>query len=124
MGNRAREKILDIWYQMTLKRKLYVIIGSVALMMAASIYINLRVVYYFIDNVQTIMDDNLSCYKFQDSLGNESDRFNEFIMNRTTENERAYRVSGQEAEGYLKRLPYDYDQVGEEPHLKSPHTPG
>lgn len=111
--DKAGEKILDIWYQMTLKRKLYFIIGSVALMMAASIYINLRVVYYFIDNVQMIMDDNLSCYKFQDSLGNEADRFAKYIMNRNLENEQAYKNSRQEAEAYLKKLPYDYDQVGE-----------
>ena len=113
VGGKAREKILGVWYQMSLKRKLYIIIGSVALMMMVSICMNLRVVYYFIDNLQMIMDDNLSCYKFQDSLENEADRFAKFIMSRTPENEQAYKSSGQETKEYLKELPYDYDQIGE-----------
>ncbi len=110
---KAKKKILDIWYHMTLRKKLYVIIGSVALMMAASIYINLQVIYFFIDSVQMIMDDNLSCYKFQDSLGSEVDRFAKFAMDRTPENEAAYGNARMEVEEHLKKLPYDYDQVGE-----------
>ena len=43
-------RVVDIWYHMTLRRKLSVIIESVAVMMAASIYINLIVVYYFVDH--------------------------------------------------------------------------
>lgn len=109
----AGEKILDFWYQMTLRRKLYVIIGSVALMMAASIGINLRVVYYFIDNVQLIMDDNLSCYKFQDSMEEESGYFAKLITDRSQENEEAYLRSSRETKAYLEKLPYDYNQIGE-----------
>lgn len=109
----AAEKIRDFWYQMTLRRKLYAIIGGAALMMAASISINLQVVYYFIDNVQTIMDDNLSCYKFQDAMEEEAIRFSEFITERNQENEDAYLKASRETKEYLEDLPYDYGKVGE-----------
>ena len=109
----AEEKIRDFWYQMTLRKKLYAIIGGAALLMAASIGINLQVVYYFIDNVQTIMDDNLSCYKFQDSMEEEAIRFSGFITDQNRKNEEAYLKASRETKEYLENLPYDYNKVGE-----------
>ena len=87
-------RVVDIWYHMTLRRKLSVIIASVAVMMAASIYINLIVVYYFVDHGQEIMDDNLSCYKFQDALEEEAACIARLIGERNLESEQAYKDSG------------------------------
>jgi len=105
-------RVVDIWYHMTLRRKLSVIIASVAVMMAASIYINLIVVYYFVDHGQEIMDDNLSCYKFQDALEEEAACFARLIGERNLESEQAYKDSGVRALTYLEQLPFDYNQVG------------
>ena len=95
-------RVVDIWYHMTLRRKLSVIIESVAVMMAASIYINLIVVYYFVDHGQEIMDDNLSCYKFQDALEEEAACFARLIGERNLESEQAYKDSGVRALTYLE----------------------
>lgn len=113
-GKQLGDRLLALWYQMSLKRKLYVIIGSVGIIMAASIFINLKVVYIFINDVSIIMDDNLACYKFQESLENESGRFAQLLANDTAENQAAYRLACLETREYLNSLPYDYDKIGEE----------
>lgn len=109
MGNR----LLTLWYQMTLKKKLYVIIGSVGMIMGASIFINLKVVYIFVDGARVIMDDNLACYKFQDSMENERELFARLLSNNTPENQSAYQLACQETKNYLNDLPYDYEKIGE-----------
>lgn len=108
-----RRRLLSVWYQMNLRRKLYVIIGSVGIIMAASIFLNIKVAYIFIDNVSAIMDDNLSCYKFQEALGNEKSRFAKLMADRTLENEEAFKAAAGEARAYLNSLPYDYEKIGE-----------
>ncbi len=108
-----RGRLLSGWYQMNLRRKLYVIIGSVGIIMAAAIFLNIKVAYIFIDNVSAIMDDNLACYKFQEALGNETSRFARLMAERTLENEDAYKAASREAREYLNSLPYDYAKIGE-----------
>jgi len=82
--------------------------------MAASIFINLKVAYIFINDVSIIMDDNLACYKFQESMENERGLFAQVLANNTPENKEAYRQGCQETRVYLNSLPYDYDKIGEE----------
>ena len=107
------DQLLALWYQMSLKRKMYVIIVSVGIIMAASIFINLKVAYIFINDVSIIMDDNLACYKFQESMENESGCFARLLANNSPENEEAYRRACQETKTYINSLPYDYDKIGE-----------
>ena len=108
MGNR----LLALWYRMTLKKKLYVIIGSVGMIMGASIFINLRVVYVFIDGARIIMDDNLSCYKFQESMQKESEVFARLMASDTAENRTAYLSACQETRVHLTGLPYAMESPG------------
>lgn len=108
-----QSRLIAIWYQMNLRRKLYVIIGSVGIIMAASIFLNIKVAYIFIDNVSAIMDDNLACYKFQEAMGNETKRFARLLADRTLENEEAYKAAAGETRAYLNSLPYDYEKIGE-----------
>lgn len=111
--NKVKGAIVDIWYKMTLRRKLFFIIISVMVIMAMSVYTNLTVFYYFVDNMQTIMDDNLSCYKFQDSLEAEVKHFTKLAMDRTLENEQVYNEARDEVKLHLENLSFDYEKVGE-----------
>lgn len=107
------KRLLALWYQMTLKKKLYVIIGSVGMIMGASIFINLKVVYIFVDGARVIMDDNLACYKFQESMEKEREQFARLLSNNTSENRSAYQLACRETKIHLDGLPYDYDKIGE-----------
>lgn len=110
MGNR----LLVLWYGMTLKRKLYVIIGSVGMIMGFSIFLNIKVAYLFIDDARIIMDDNLACYKFQEAMEIESVEFAHILSNRTDENRTIFIRACEKTREYLTKLPYDYHEIGEE----------
>jgi sensor histidine kinase YesM len=112
-GSEVGKRLLALWYQMTLKKKLYVIIGSVGMIMGASIFINLKVVYIFIDGARVIMDDNLACYKFQESMEKERESFARLLSNDTSENRLVYQLACQETRIHLNGLPYDYNKIGE-----------
>ncbi|WP_143319359.1 sensor histidine kinase [Clostridium sp. HBUAS56010] len=110
MGSR----LLALWYKMTLKKKLYLIIISVGFIMGVSIFINLKVAYIFINGARVIMDDNLACYKFQESLETERELFANLLANHTAENETFYQAACRETKAHLNELPYEYGQIGEE----------
>lgn len=108
------KRLLARWYQMTLNRKLYMAIGSVGIIMGFSIFINLKVAYIFIDDARGIMDDNLACYKFQESMAQERGIFASLISSRTLENLEIYQRICQDTKAYLSCLPYEYDKIGED----------
>jgi len=108
------KRLLARWYQMTLNRKLYMAIGSVGIIMGFSIFINLKVAYIFIDDARGIMDDNLACYKFQESMAQERGIFASLISSRTLENLEIYQRICQDTKAYLSSLPYEYDKIGED----------
>ena len=104
----------SFWQALSLKRKLYVVMVSVTIFMAVAILINIKVSYVFIDDVRQLMDDNLSSYKFQESLGNEVAAFTELVRDWSTDNEKAYRAACEETQRNLDALPRRYHQIGEE----------
>lgn len=108
-----KKRLIPFLNQLSLKKKLYMIMLSVGVLMAAAILVNARVIYVFIDDVKVLMDDNLSSYKFQESLGNEVDTFEKLIRNNTSDNEKMFKEAYAETEKNLKILPYDYNQTGE-----------
>ncbi len=107
-------KLLTHWYRLSLKRKLYIALIGVTLLMAVAIILNVNVGYMFIDDVRLLMDDNLSTYKFQESFTHEIEAFGELVRNWSTENETNYEAARVEAELNLAALPYQYEQIGEE----------
>lgn len=109
----TKANILDFWYKMTLRRKMFFIIVSVGLIMAAIIYINLNVFYYFMDDMHTIMSENLLCYKFQDSLTIEASYFSKMNIDKSIENQQNYNNANDQVKQYLQELPFDYDKIGE-----------
>lgn len=108
----TRQKILDIWYQMAFRNKLYVIIACVGIVMAFSTFVHLKVTVYFVNNSRTIMDDNFACFRFQEALANESRLFKLYIGDKTLENEWNYKNACIETKRNLSTLPYDYQNIG------------
>jgi sensor histidine kinase YesM len=108
------KRLISLWNQLSLKKKLYTIMMSMGAMLLIAILVNARVIYGFIGDVKILMDDNLSSYKFQEALGNEVDIFGRLIRNYTSDNETLLKASYEETEKILKALPYDYSQTGEQ----------
>lgn len=99
---------------MSIKKKMYILVLTVGLLMMLSGYLNLFVVDYFIRDVKILMDDNFSGYQFKEALGNEVKCFQELMHNRTLENESIYKAASQETKRSLEELPFSFAQIGEE----------
>ena len=92
----AKERLLDVWYGLSLKRKLYVLMISMTLFMAIAILLNIKVSYVFIDDIRQLMDDNLSSYKFQESFRQEREAFADLVRDWTVEKEEKFQLSSKE----------------------------
>lgn len=110
----AKERLIESWYGLSLKKKLYVLMVSVTMFMAVAILLNIKVSYVFIDDVRQLMDDNLSSYEFQESLGVETDAFADLVRDWSTENEQRFLAASRTALETMNNLPYNYSKIGED----------
>lgn len=106
--------LLNSWYELSIKKKLYVLIIGVTLFMAVAILININVSYAFITEVRQLLDDNLSGYKLMESLDMETEAFQNLAHDWTMENKELYISASQETLGSLDGVPFDYSTIGEE----------
>ena len=74
-----KDRLLSYWYQLSIKRKMYTIVGVVGIVMTIAILLNIRVIYTFVDDEKVLMENNLSNYKFQESLETEVECFSNLI---------------------------------------------
>lgn len=106
--------LLDGWYGLSLKKKLYVLMIGVTLFMAAAILLNIKVSYVFIDDVRQLMDDNLSSYKFKESFEQEAQAFANMVRDWTPDKEEKFLDASRETLKNMDMLLYDYRMIGEE----------
>ena len=67
MWKMAVERLAGSWYRLSLRKKMYILVAALGLIVGASIFMNLRVLYYFTDTFNAVMSDNLSCHRFQEA---------------------------------------------------------
>lgn len=108
------KRIIKHWYKLSIKKKMFTIISIIGLMMVITILLNVKVMYVFIDNAKILMDDNLSSYKLQEAMGEETRTFSNLIQNRSAENESFYETACNNMKERLETMNYDYVQIGEE----------
>lgn len=109
-----RGKIVKIWRSLTLGRKVgTILIGSgtvIVLLLLFSVYW----IYSFTDEIQDILQDNLSAYYFQENLSAEIRAFSAYMTERTTEKEELLTAACQTTEKSLEELPREYEKIGKE----------
>lgn len=93
---------------------MYTIISVIGLMMVITILLNIKIMYVFVDNVKLLMDDNLSCYKLQELMGEEAQAFSNLVQNRSIENEDLFTKAGEKMKSHLQSMNEEYVQIGEE----------
>ena len=99
--------------QAVTEEKMYILVAALGLIVGASIFMNLRVLYYFTDTFNAVMSDNLSCHRFQEALSVEAEAFAAAIDDRSQENLEEYEAACQNTASLLGQLPYDYGKIGE-----------
>ena len=113
MWQMAVERLAGSWYRLSLRKKMYILVAALGLIVGASIFMNLRVLYYFTDTFNAVMSDNLSCHRFQEALSVEAEAFAAAIDDRSQENLEEYEAACQNTASLLGQLPYDYGKIGE-----------
>ena len=73
MWQMAVERLAGSWDRLSLRKKMYILVAALGLIVGASIFMNLRVLYYFTDTFNAVMSDNLSCHRFQEALSVEAE---------------------------------------------------
>lgn len=108
-----RQKMTEIWQHMNLRRKFYVVISSIGIVILIAVFLNLKVVYSFTNNVSNTLNDNLLSYKVQEALQQEAQAFKDLIVDRNEETTRIYEFAVQNTQNQLLNLPFEYDTIGE-----------
>lgn len=106
--------LLDGWYELSIKKKLYVQMISVTLFMAGAILLNINVSYAFISDVRELLEDNLSGYKLMESLDTETEAFQNMAHDWTVENQESLLAASMETINSIDALSFDYRKIGEE----------
>lgn len=113
MGWKTGERLAGSWYSLSLRKKMYILVAALGLIVGASIFLNLKVLYYFTDTFNAVMSDNLSCHRFQEALSEETEAFAAAIDDRSPEHLEKYEEACSNTAGLLNQLPYDYGKIGE-----------
>ncbi len=106
--------LLEGWYELSIKKKLYVLMIGITLFMAVAILLNINVSHAFIGDIRQLADDDLSSYKFMESLDTETEAFKNMVHDWTTENEEIFLAASRETIKNKDALSYDYRKIGEE----------
>ena len=85
MLKRLREYLPGFWYKLSLRKKMYMLTAAIGIIMGASIFMNLKVLYYFTDIFNAVMSDNLSCNRFREAMEWETEVFAQVMGDRSPE---------------------------------------
>lgn len=102
------------WNQLPVRSKLYAILLSMALLILGAIAMVGSIVVVFVEDMQQVLDANLSCYYFQESIAKETELFGEMIRKQNANTVENYRKACQRTKEILEQLPCDYELVGAE----------
>lgn len=113
MLKRLREYLPGFWYKLSLRKKMYMLTAAIGIIMGASIFMNLKVLYYFTDIFNAVMSDNLSCNRFREAMEWEKEVFAQATGDRSLEMIQQYESACRQTRECLDELPYDYGKIGE-----------
>lgn len=113
-GRRPTDKGKALKGVFGLKKKIFAIIMVFALIMTAFFLVNVNIVKYFVDDTQSMIDDTMNYYRFQNALSEEIKAFSRLEEDRTRGNMEDYQAACQKTQEYLQELPFDYEEIGED----------
>ena len=107
------------WNRLSVRYKVLFMVSCVCVftMVLMSFYFNVQ------DNLMNefarLMDDNVTCYEFQEAIKSERDAFITCVRENSRENQACYRDACEATRAALDALPFDYSQVGAERYART-----
>lgn len=113
------EYIKNLWFTISLKKKLGAFAAMVILVMGVSVAFNLRIMNFSLDSFNVILQDNSRCHDFQEALELEVSAFESYVRSRTQERRDEYVLACVRTKRCLLSLPFGYSQIGQERYART-----
>ena len=113
------EYVKNLWFTISLKKKLGAFAAMVILVMGLSVAFNLRIMNFSLDSFNVILQDNSRCHDFQEALELEVSAFESYVRSRTQERREEYVLACVRTKRCLLSLPFSYSQIGQERYART-----
>ena len=113
------EYVKNLWFTISLKKKLGAFAAMVILVMGVSVAFNLRIMNFSLDSFNVILQDNSRCHDFQEALELEVSAFESYVRSRTQERREEYVLACVRTKRCLLSLPFSYSQIGQERYART-----
>ena len=110
-------KIEQHWQQYTIRQKITVYMVMVFVCIFLSVLFNIWVAYFSLGDFNNILSESSKSSAFVQAIENESKLFEQFMKDRTEENEQLLNYAMQGTQSVVYALPFDYKEIGEERYL-------
>ena len=106
-------KLKKAWYAMTIKRKIFVFIGTVFLTMTLSAALNVWVAKFTLFDFSGILEDNAKSSELLLALEGENKLFTEYVKSPDTEKAGLLDEAKERTKAAVYDLPFAYSEIGE-----------
>lgn len=112
-------KLKKTWYAMTIKRKIFVFIGAVFLIMALSVVLNVWVAKFSLVDFNGILQDNAKSSELVLALEGESKLFSEYVKSPDEESVVLLEKAKGRTKAAVYDLPFEYSKIGEKRYAQT-----
>ena len=107
------------WNRLSIRYKVLVWVSVVCAITMVLLTFTSTVQEELLDSYTRLMDNNVTCFEFQESLETERGAFLAYIRENSRENLEQYHRSCSETWAAMEALPFDYEQIGQERYART-----
>lgn len=107
-------KIEEQWQSCTIRQKITFYMITVFLCIFLSVLFNVWVAYFSLGDFNNILSESSKTSALVQALENETKFFEQYMKNRTEENEQILQLAMKETKNTVDALPFDYKTIGKE----------
>ncbi len=114
-----RQKLVDKWQALTIKKKIISFVGAVVLIITLSLLFNIWVVKFSLMDFNSILEDNARSSELMVALENEIELFATYMKTQNEEDERLLKDAMERTDRAVHNLPSQYKDIGESRYAKT-----
>ena len=112
-------KIVHYWNRISIRYKVLIWAAAVSAITMVILSFSSAVQEDVLDAYAGLMDNNVVCYEFQESLETERSAFVAYIRENSQENLERYRSACDATYAVMEGLPFDYELIGQERYART-----
>lgn len=107
------------WNRMSVRGKVLLMVSAICVLTMILLTFYFTVNDDLLDDYRHLMDDNVTCYGFQEAIEAERSAFVAFIRERSGENRAKYDAACEATRNAIDALPFDYEKIGRERYART-----